>query len=396
MATAIFALIFTLSYLPLCPGHLTFAIYKNEIYTNSGPTVEKKNHDTLARGYQVLVGLMMMKNNYKNLPNMMATVDGTYRDVFHPNFELGFYNFAKKPNKRELWVEHDYYGWAEPMIAPFPIFWQEMKRTANFDNWILKEDNVFWTGNTDANIVRENFLKCTDRYPQQIAGDGKTFHHLSGKRPKMFGQYLKSIHMDLRKLIHHRYLIYIPGVEWSSSLKRMMSAGAIPIIPKDNPHVTIVTRLLEEKCSDCYLTYSLTEDVDDLCNELAEIVHPNFLRNIDPSANVSTVLNRQQEFYDKRNRMADKLIKFIDEELSLEKMLDYQLEVLQRLSDDQKKEDIKSFIDENKLQKLDCGTLMKWMKTNVYENGMVWQYDEWYNNDCSLNMDTNYLNFLAI
>jgi len=207
--------------------------------------------------------------------------------------------------------------------------------------------------------------------------------------------------MDLRKLTHHRYLIYIPGVEWSSSLKRMISAGAVPILPSPNPHVTMITNLLQEKCPDCFLTYKYGNSLEGFCSELKEIIHPHYLDTVSVFGNmsISTGHNRtsaMESFLDSRSRMASRLIEFVDNELTLEKMMKYQFDILTKLSSKQVDRDIGEAIQRKDLKVLDCATLLSYMKGNAWEEGLTWQYDEWYNDDCSLKIDSKYLSFVAL
>lgn len=378
---------------------LTFAIYNNEIYSNSHITDPSLPTNLYTRGYQVLLGLMQMKQYYSHLPNMIATIDGTVLDDYHSNNELGFYNHRHgNQSKRDLWVEHDYFGWGQAMIAPFPMYWKEMKATRLFDDWIQRENNIFWTGSVSENELRGTYMECVKRYPREITGDSLSFHHESIARDRILNRYFKRMDMDLRKLARHRYLIYIPGVEWSSSLKRIISAGAIPIIPRNNPHITMISSLLESKCPDCYLTYNMTSNINDFCFDLARIVNPKVVRNNAAYSDLhyEPIIELDSKLLDQRNLMARKLIAFVDDELSLSKVISNQYDVVTKLSKKQNQLNIQNLIHSKNLNEIACDELLFYMKFNAFEVDLNWQYDEWYDSNCTMRTDNPYLEYVAL
>ena len=78
---------------------------------------------------------------------------------------------------------------------------------------------------------------------------------------------LKPLVNDNRRLQRHKVLVYLWGGGWSSSLKRILSAGAAVAVPSARGEVfqeMLEQQIFRELCPDCLLTY----DVDHVCTSL--------------------------------------------------------------------------------------------------------------------------------
>lgn len=95
MVTIISLLLIAIGNSRLVNSHLEFAIYNNEIYSNAKPAQQRQRHNWIVRSYQTLFGLFMLKNAHPNLPNMIATVDGTMTDDLHDDFEVSHLQLTK-------------------------------------------------------------------------------------------------------------------------------------------------------------------------------------------------------------------------------------------------------------------------------------------------------------
>lgn len=295
---------------------------------------------------------------------------------------MGFYRYPGS-NETELWIEHDYFGWAEPWIPPFPQYSKEIKETPGFYDWDKRQNVIYWTGHITVNSVRRQYGRCANLYPDYILVDIDSFHiDRSKEKRTFFGYELKPHRMDLRKQIKYKYLIYFPGSAWSSSLKRIMTAGAVLVMPSPNPHETLISKSLQEKCPDCYLTYNYTSS-DDMCKELTKIVKIH-----DRSYNRTAIAQH--------NLMRKKLMDFVFNEFNVEKTIAYMFNTLTKISKKQSDKDIKSVIKSRNLNRIDCATLKQYAKSNVFETGLTWQYDLWYDNNCTMILSGDYLKLLAL
>lgn len=201
----------------------------------------------------------------------------------------------------------------------------------------------------------------------------------------------KPIFMDSRKKLRYKFSIYMWGLQWSSSLKRILASGSILIMPTPNPHESLVSRLLAKHCSDCYVTVLVQhkDDTNLFCDELKSIVK-NFSRD---------------DMAMKGREMSAKLTAFAQEYLSLNATLAYMHETLssyassKHLMNKQYSSLVKATIKDKNLVKFDCGTLHKTHlnpQMRPEDNRLRWQYKEWYDEDCRLISNSTYLMYTAI
>jgi len=202
----------------------------------------------------------------------------------------------------------------------------------------------------------------------------------------------KPIFMDARKKLHFKFSMYLWGLQWSSSLKRIIASGSVVIIPTPNPHETVVTELLSQYCPDCYITVPLQSlsNYSDFCDDLMKIVK-DFTRD---------------ELYEKGEEMSLKLQNFAKERLSLENTLNYMYVTMVQYSV-RMRATMKETYDENVLKSIKHYNLIRYNckvlrhnhlnpRRRPEDDRIRWQYAEWYDDDCRMRLNTTYLMYTAI
>lgn len=187
----------------------------------------------------------------------------------------------------------------------------------------------------------------------------------------------KPLHMDARQRMKYKYGIYFNGITWSSSFKRIASAGNVLIVPVYNQYESLFTYLLETKCPNCFLTYNESATEKEFCDHILKLIH----HNSKPS-------------HDKKSKlMAEALFKFIDKYFSLEYVLGNMFETFQIISSQQSTDYIKSCVKNGKMEKYDCKKLRE---DHNPGDRLKWQYDEWYTKNCIMKLDSTYLNYTSL
>jgi hypothetical protein len=350
-----------------------FAIYNNEIFVN-----RKKN--TYSRGYQTLYGLIQLQYFNKDLPNVYARIDGIDTDG-NDRSELAFWR-RKGTNVSYLWPEHDYFGWPDTWSTIYPLYAKVMKE--NSIPWENRFPAVYWSG-TMSREIRRSYLKCSRQYPLDIVS--QTFDWMLVRPEEKYGPFsttnsYKPIFMDSRKRMMFKYGIYFNGITWSSSFKRIVNGGGVLIMPAFNLYETLMTMQLETHCSDCYLTYNESLSSEEFCNSLLRLMGRSHHHH------------RHDGAIDHEHRMmAESLKNFTEQYYSLNATLEYMLYTLQKLSLRQNDQSVLNYIKDAKLQKINCSILQT---DYVVDAKLKWQYQEWYDSDCRMILNSSYLSFTAL
>lgn len=98
-----------------------------------------------------------------------------------------------------------------------------------------------------------SFYKCTGVYLYLLSVSSSQ------------GNSFKPVSADIRRLQRYKYLIYLWGRSWSSSIKRLLISGSVVFLPAENPHESFVTSRLAG-CSGCFLKY----DYNAICASVLE------------------------------------------------------------------------------------------------------------------------------
>ena len=276
----------------------------------------------------------------------------------------------------------DYWGWPEAWLAPYPIYMAAMRR--DMPSWDHRHNSVFWSGEIILSPTRRVYNACSNRFKREIVCKKINWFkarlvHNTG--PFASARSYKPVSMDSRHKLHYKFHIYIEGVTWSSSLKRMLGSGGVLILPEPNMHESYVTNSLRERCKDCYLTYIHHKDIKTtLCNELVSIVRANDLNS---STNEIS------------RRMAQNTLDFERAAFSYNETVRYMFDTLVDLS--HTNSDAKEYIKRHKLKLYTCDVLRLEHRENILKilkKDVFWQYDEWYDSDCRMVFNSSYLNLL--
>jgi hypothetical protein len=150
-----------------------------------------------------------------------------------------------------LWPDHDFSGWASAWIAPHDALAAALD--ADAPPWAKRRGSVYWTGALVGGALRPAFAACAAAQPAAFTADVIDWSKLRARDPLPFAvhrQALKPMGGDLRHMTAHKYVVYLWGRSWSSSLKRLALAGAALLVPSRNPFESFVSQQLAE-CVGC-------------------------------------------------------------------------------------------------------------------------------------------------
>jgi Glycosyl transferase family 90 len=251
-------------------------------------------------------------------------------------------------------------------------------------SWDHRHSSVFWSGEIILSPTRRVYNACSNRFKQEVVCKRVNWSKARGvysTGPFASAKSYKPISMDSRQKLHYKFHIYIEGVTWSSSLKRMIGSGGVLILPDPNMHESFITKALDESCKHCYMTYSNHKGIKStLCDELVSIVRNNDLNSS------SNEINR---------RMASNLLDFERDVFSYNETVRYMYDTLVQLS--LANRDAKSYIKRHNLKHYSCDVLRAEHRDNlikILNKDVFWQYDEWYDSDCRMVFNSSYLNLL--
>jgi hypothetical protein len=179
-----------------------------------------------------------------------------------------------------LWPEHDVWGWTNAWVAPLDVVSAHLAAaSAAAPPWRLRAPRVYWTGVINSR-PRERFAACAAAQPERMTADVVSWDTMRQARSLRFSflkdsdVMLKPEAADLRRMANYRYHIYLPGNEWSSSLKRIALAGGLLLLPRGNPHETVASAALLAACGNDLLWYDHDHaDGDELCASINATLH---------------------------------------------------------------------------------------------------------------------------
>jgi hypothetical protein len=184
---------------------------------------------------------------------------------------------------------------------------------------------------------------------------------------------IKPIAGDLRKMASFQFGIYLYGRTWSSTLKRIAAAGVALVMPRPAMYEDLTSYLLDS-CENC--TYKFNMNSPDLCRELNDLV----LRTTDNDARARAAISTQ----------------LVMREMSLDSVEAYMFHTLKRISRNQNLTRLTPVeLEAVGFERVTCNFLKNSYK-GVLDRGLVWQLEEWADNNTCAFKDTRYLGSVPI
>ena len=236
---------------------LDFAVVGGELFSRINSEFEDRGDHALYTLVQVLAE--------GGVPDVRASMGNLQSDAL----QLETFSMWRPPNATAplLWPDHDYSGWAFAWIPPHDVVAHELAR--HMPTWEHRNRDVFWSG-AGLNNLRRKFGDCSTQHPESIYADFIKWDNLRSDVNLPFvktGERTKPMDADLRKLTQHKFLIYLWGNSWSSSLKRLAAAGAVLLLPERDPFESWASLSLR-RCRDCFLLY----DAENICESVQAAV----------------------------------------------------------------------------------------------------------------------------
>lgn len=347
-------------------GDMTFAFKNGKLYA-------KIDHQFETRALSVLLYLLDMDG--AAVPDMVGHVHTLWQDSPAPSTPNSFGCYRTVGGAQMLLPDWDLYGWPETWVAPWPHTMQAMSEA--LIPWERRVRAAFWTG-AHTSDIRKVYSSCQN---PTIVADVIEWHHLrrEASLPFITGvNKLKPISGDLRRHTNYKFVVYLHGNAFSSSLKRVASAGAVLLLPDDvNSFETIISKMITADCPTCFLTY----DHNDVCGSIIKAM--NSITDAEAKS------------------MADRLHTFIKESVTVQKLMDKTIEEMRRNAENAKpvvmwaNETEANFDDGLKLPRILCANIQKYFKDSVSAH-QFWQIDAWFDTNCKMKPTADYLAYTAI
>jgi hypothetical protein len=348
---------------------LEFAFKDGTLYASLNRQFEDRGHHVL---------YMLMQVAALNPPDVFATMSTLASD--HPSAGATF-AFWRRPGHTTplVWPDWDFTGWAFAWIPPdnavFEIF---AGVPLGASGWKGRHNEIYWTGAL-LNKVRAAYAKCAEEKPAQIKLGAIDWRKLRKRiRAPIFTGAVKPIRVDLRELLKHTHLAYLPGQSWSTSLKRIASAEAAVILPAESQEESFNTIALST-CTDCFYYF----DENDMWGSLE-------------AALSNSTLSLQK---------AERLRQHASSELTLDKALHSALQQVRLAALSTPvlpphtmlvgPNSTAMLIDDGpRLEKVTCKAVKKTHKARLRD--LAWQVDEWLDDRCAARRVIPYLQYSAL
>jgi hypothetical protein len=284
-----------------------------------------------------------------------------------------------------LWPDHDFSGWASAWIAPHDALAAALD--ADAPPWAKRRGSVYWTGALVGGELRPAFAACAAAQPAAFTADVIDWSKLRARDPLPFAahrQALKPLAGDLRRMTAHKYVVYLWGRSWSSSLKRLALAGAALLVPASNPFESFVSQQLAE-CAGCVVEYDASDPAR-LCAAIADA-----LRNVS-DAEAAQRAARLGAFVRQRLRHED-VLRFAKSVLDDLVALNGQLPA-HELEGDGATLRIRGQ-EEAPLRRVDCAAAKTAHRMRL-GHAAAWQVDAWLDDDCEPHTQVPYLKYVAL
>jgi Glycosyl transferase family 90 len=292
---------------------------------------------------------------------------------------LSFFRVPGEAHPATLWPDHDVFGWPFTWVAPFPLLAAQFKAEEKGEEaaWARRDHRLLWSGAV-LGAQRREFLACAGRGASAGLIKAKPVQWRAFRDRRMAdGRAHKSLsEADLRVYSHYRYALFLPGVSWSSSLKRMAAAGPALFIPNPPQFEDLATLALAGCGERCVFEYNPNSSA--LCEELGETLAGTGAEEAKRRAEASTHLIRS-EFG------------------SWDVLGEYMLGTLRRLAGAQDLSGLRAeALTELGYEEADCAWLKRRYQLRLEKEGLWWQVQEWMGDDCRFLAEAPYLGTVAL
>lgn len=322
-------------------GQFVCAFVNNELYCNIGPC----SVYTCFRGSMTRLGLFKIRSSVSDVLAAFNTDDVPSGETGPPLFSC---NRIAGDTYPLLWPDWDFYGWINTWIAPFDVISREFVRSA--PAWDDRASRAFWMGSPNSEI-RKEFKLCRDGVDHDIRHNAE--YTVDAWRLYKQGRVTKPESADLRRMLAYKYLVYLHGVGWSTSLKRELASGAAVLVPRPLPFDDLVSLNMRE----CNCTIDIP--ASQLCAAVASAVSG-----------------------DDRERGAA-AAEYARKSLSIEAVEAYSMRALNSLADYQDNDGMTvDALEALGFEHITCQrALMGILRDNngPQDAGKLWQLNEWYN-----------------
>lgn len=184
-----------------------FAFLNNTLYCDDDGYISDQ-------GYQNIYGFMQLYSLNRNIPNVIGSIDavksdGVYGGTFAQWQPAGHHQSI-------LWPEHDYWGWSDAWLAPFPIYHRILKSELNEHPWISRKNATFWTGALLQQYgvsIRGVYANCVNQYPDYIGihkldwNGIRDYHRRFNRGPVSSKAHYKPINIDSRRRLNYKFQV---------------------------------------------------------------------------------------------------------------------------------------------------------------------------------------------
>ena len=256
-------------------SHFQFA------YSGGRPFIKMgKMHELEDRGVMTRLALLLASRRYTG-PEFFFGFDADDRPYSQPTQPRLSYSRAAGASSPLLVPDHDVWGWTTYWVPPTDAFAAE---AAFAPAWAERRDSVHWSG---VNRTKERALlaRCALRTPgfdvHTFIWDGRMLAAAGAPTCMLTDLDMMRITcrrdkppvLDDRRLLQHRYLVYLPGIGWSSLMKRLLMSGAVILAPRQPAAESLATLWAAERG----LTVSF--DAEDPCTSISRsLAHLNATR----------------------------------------------------------------------------------------------------------------------
>jgi hypothetical protein len=396
-------IILLLAFVHSASCQLHFAFYNQSLFAN----LQRQWGD---RGLHTLINLHSLTGSHHAIPDchgQFAQIRNdlpwghTFKDgkkVDENDFGSDF-AFWRTPgeNKTVLWPDFDYDGWTFAWTPPLSLVADQFSQV--MIKWDKRAPHVFFTGKLSGRKghIRDRFRICSESHPDLFRADitnwGQLRQHealhrnltdqtVTSSQQRLL-PWLKPIAGDLRRYVNYKFLIYLEGNTWSTSLKRLLVAGAVVLLPRPDPHESFTLHRMMEGCPDCFIFYNYTELSNGNCSSLID------------------VLSQHNESHLKGvgERLSSHMTSFLKDRSKLNRL---QLDALSQASrqnplpsDRLRLHNGTLEISGRGLEHITCSRIKTMLREKVGRL-LDWQVDLWFDEQCRVRATAPYLSSVAI